>query len=79
MYIVHRARGWMFTWSISTKHNFSVQLKMYVHINDLSYDLLRYLFNFLPDKEIFKIEITCKNGIFCVKKSLNRKKFQLEE
>ena len=46
---------------------------MCVHINDLSYDLLSYLFDFLPDKEIFKIEIICKKWQICMKKLLNRK------
>lgn len=33
---------------------------MSIHINDLCCDLLTYLFNFLPNKQLFVIEFVCK-------------------
>ena len=47
---------------------------MCVHINHLSHDLLSYLFDFLSDKEILKIEIICKKWQISVRKLLSRKK-----
>ena len=46
---------------------------MSVHINDLSSDLLTYLFDFLPDNQIIKIEIVCKKWQNVVFRVLQRK------
>ena len=46
---------------------------MNVHINDLSYDLLKYIFNFLPKKQLFILEIVCTKWQKCVKKLLAQK------
>ena len=52
---------------------FDVRLKMSVHINDLSSDLLTYLFDFLPDNQIIKLEIVCKKWQNVVFRVLQRK------
>ena len=46
---------------------------MSVHINDLSYDLLKYILNFLPEKQLFILEIVCTKWQKCVKKLLAQK------
>ena len=46
---------------------------MSVHITDLSYDLLTYLFDFLPDNKIIKVEVVCKKWKNVVPRVLLRK------
>ena len=46
---------------------------MSVHINDLSYDLLKQILGFLPDKQLFFIESVCIKWQKCVKKLLAQK------
>ena len=46
---------------------------MSVQIDDLSTDLLKYIFSFLPDKQIFMIESVCKKWQICARKLLETK------
>lgn len=39
---------------------------MCVDINDLSYDLLKYILNFLPDKQLFVVERVSRKWQKCV-------------
>ena len=46
---------------------------MSAQINDLSTDLLKYIFSFLSDKQLFMIESVCKKWQICVRKLLETK------
>ena len=46
---------------------------MSVHINDLSFDLLKYILSFLPEKQQFVVESVCTKWQKCVKKLLAQK------
>lgn len=48
-------------------------IKMCVHINNLSNDLLKYMLDFLPLKEQFVVESVCKKWQICVKEVLAKK------
>ena len=50
---------------------------MSVQINDLSFDLLKYIFEFLPDKHLFVIESVCTRWQKCVNKLLGQKQVLL--
>ena len=54
---------------------------MSVQINDLSFDLLKYIFEFLPDKHLFAIESVCIHWKKCVNKLLGQKQvlFRLDQ
>lgn len=43
---------------------------MSVHINDLPNEILCHLFEFLPKKNLFQIEIVCQKWKYCVRKLL---------
>ena len=47
---------------------------MSVHIDDLSFDLLKYIVEFLPDKQLFLVERVSKKWQKCVRKTLAQKK-----
>ena len=46
---------------------------MSIHINDLSYDLLKYMLNFLLDKQLFVVEAECSKWQKCVLKLSEQK------
>ena len=46
---------------------------MSLHIKDLSHDLLKYIFNFLPDKQLFVVESICTKWQKCVRKLFDQK------
>ena len=48
---------------------------MSVQINDLSIDLLKYIFSFLSDKQLFMIESVCKKWQICARKLLETKNY----
>ena len=50
-----------------------IDIKMSVHINDLSFDLLKYILSFLPEKQQFAVESVCTKWQKCVKKLLAQK------
>lgn len=47
---------------------------MAININHLSYDLLKYILNFLPDKQLFVMERVCIKWQKCVLKLLEKNK-----
>lgn len=46
---------------------------MSININDLSSDLLKYILNFLSDKQLFLVESVCTKWQKCVRKLLDQK------
>lgn len=46
---------------------------MSAHINDLSFDILKYIFSFLDDKQQFIIEVVCSKWQKCVLRLLQEK------
>ena len=55
-----------------------IDIKMSVHINDLSFDLLKYILSFLPEKQQFVVESVCTKWQKCIKKLLAQKETKMD-